>query len=958
MIDDNKIFKVSYTFVMADLFHYGHLQILKIAKENSDYHICGVLSDDACRHWQGTNVCSYTERAAVIENLTCVDEVVRQETLDPSDNLKQIRFRFPAAKIVVVHGDDWKAIPGTGYMLSEAVEIIQPPFYPQLAREAILDKFRHNSETDSFDLRHDAQYFRVNDVTPFSPAAPDSLLSTKAQTLQNFQRLLRKSRIEKIFFFSVQEFMDHSDQIVNSIADKFPDGPIIVRSSCSAEDLYCISNAGCFTSVAGVDPNSPQLVKQVVQTVINSYRQKGSVIAGDQVLVQYQNRNVRLSGVVFTRNLETNTPYYLINYDTEGKRTYGVTGGIVGNSIWIHRGLNFSQIPTNWLSLIEATREIESHLNQMVLDIEFVEDENDEIIINQIRPLAANIRCSAYGDDRFNELIARYTDYYCSFAPVWDSTPVIFSDMAFWNPAEIIGHNPRPLAYSLYRELITKQSWNKGLIPLGYTNVRSELMERIGNKPYINVDNAFAALVPASLDEDLRTKLVSVYKQRLRQDLTSHDKIEFEITFNCFDLETRDRLTTLKKEGFNDPEVSRLGDALQQMTIEMISRYEERLAEDRVALKRLTAFGDATSNKLRNSTDTFEMLRSFTRLLAAIANFGTIQFTTVAREAFVSRSLCRSLIRYGGFSQQEMDQFMEGLVTVATEFDRDFHRFVSGHIPESSFMLRYGHLRSGTYDITAPRYDQVQNWNAHTRSSSTRRPDLNQSSGLDLAKLRRALAHTPFASLDALNVGHFCMSALEEREYFKFEFTRQLSLAMELLAKVGDQLEFSREDLSYLDLSVIQLFRFMQNPRTLAEYWGLWIEKMRESYKEKSRLVLPAVIQHPMDLRIIRSFEARPNFITGKRVEAQTIDIQDGKSFDIAGKIVIILQADPGFDWIFTKGIAGLITMYGGPASHMAIRCAEFGVPAAIGCGEQIFRWVSRQTRLILDCSLNQILPS
>ena len=56
----------------------------------------------------------------------------------------------------------------------------------------------------------------------------------------------------------------------------------------------------------------------------------------------------------------------------------------------------------------------------------------------------------------------------------------------------------------------------------------------------------------------------------------------------------------------------------------------------------------------------------------------------------------------------------------------------------------------------------------------------------------------------------------------------------------------------------------------------------------------------------------------------------------LEGKIVLIENADPGYDWIFSQNIIGLITKYGGANSHMAIRCAEFGVPAAIGCRAKI----------------------
>ena len=56
-----------------------------------------------------------------------------------------------------------------------------------------------------------------------------------------------------------------------------------------------------------------------------------------------------------------------------------------------------------------------------------------------------------------------------------------------------------------------------------------------------------------------------------------------------------------------------------------------------------------------------------------------------------------------------------------------------------------------------------------------------------------------------------------------------------------------------------------------------------------------------------------------------------GKATDLNDKIVLIEGADPGYDWIFTTRFVGLITKFGGANSHMAIRCAEMQIPAAIG---------------------------
>jgi phosphoenolpyruvate-protein kinase (PTS system EI component) len=68
------------------------------------------------------------------------------------------------------------------------------------------------------------------------------------------------------------------------------------------------------------------------------------------------------------------------------------------------------------------------------------------------------------------------------------------------------------------------------------------------------------------------------------------------------------------------------------------------------------------------------------------------------------------------------------------------------------------------------------------------------------------------------------------------------------------------------------------------------------------------------------------------------------------GKIVLIESADPGFDWIFLRGITGLITCYGGANSHMAVRSKELNIPAAIGVGAATFESLKKSNVIFLDC--------
>ena len=96
--------------------------------------------------------------------------------------------------------------------------------------------------------------------------------------------------------------------------------------------------------------------------------------------------------------------------------------------------------------------------------------------------------------------------------------------------------------------------------------------------------------------------------------------------------------------------------------------------------------------------------------------------------------------------------------------------------------------------------------------------------------------------------------------------------------------------------------------------------------------------------------------MTKHRVVSDVICLDDNQNQSIANKIVMIKSSDPGFDWIFTYKIAGLVTMYGGANSHMAIRCAEFNIPAAIGCGNSIYDQLVNENTII-DCAGEIIRP-
>lgn len=928
--------KISYSFGIIDLLHYGHINTLLKAKNGSDLHIFGLVSDEAAIDWMGNIVSNYEERKRVLENVSCIDKVMYQKTLDPIENLIRIHEQYPEAQITLYHGDNWKILPAEEYLNNIGGKLAFTKYYEKLKPENILKSLNKRNITKK---RH------------------SNLISTKANTLKALKSRLTKSKIEDPVIITVGDFYSNTESTCNNIKEKFKGKKIIIRSSCSNEDSLENSNAGHYESVLNVDSASIDNVSRAIETVINSYHKDLLIIdESEQVLIQEQTLNVKVSGVVFTRDIHQNRSYYLINYDDNGL-TDSVTSGIGGKTIWIsHDSVN---IPEPWDKLVLAIQEIESLLEDMVLDIEFAVTKNGEVVIFQVRPLAANYKFkNKSNDDIFFALKNSEKNKYNNILNEFENKKMMLSDMAFWNPSEIIGSNPRNLDYSLYREIITKRAWNEGLVPMGYRVINKDLMYKVGNKPYISLEYSFISLIPESLSDELSLKLMQFYKNKLKKDLTAHDKIEFEIVISCFDFETDDKIKELLDYGFLILEIQEIRDALFNMTQNILKNYFKVLSRDLEDLNILTVNREKILEKIPfKEDDLYKLLDYFKVLIKDLKKYGTPHFSRQARYAFIARSLCKSLVAKNYFSDEYMEAFMLSIETVASNFENDFNLYLSQKLSRDDFNKKYGHLRSGTYDIRTDRYDQIYfelDINRYNKVAPKQKK-VDSLSVLDPFVIEKALRDVGL-NLEAKEFINVLKQSFEQREYYKFEFTKSLSLAIEILRKIGDLLGIDRNSLSYLEISDILASEYYTSLDELKEFWLTIINQRKRAYKEKSKLVLPEVISSEDDIDIIRVGESRPNFITNKSVNGEIILLEENNTAKIEDKIVVITKADPGFDWIFGKGIKGLITKYGGVASHMAIRCAEFGIPAAIGCGEKIFDYISGLNAIELNCKKRKIL--
>ena len=92
---------IGYTAGVFDLFHIGHLNLLRNAKGMCDRLIVGVSTDDLVKYKGKTPVIPFCDRIEIIRNLRCVDAAVAQENMDKLQMCKKLN-----ANVMFV-GDDW-----------------------------------------------------------------------------------------------------------------------------------------------------------------------------------------------------------------------------------------------------------------------------------------------------------------------------------------------------------------------------------------------------------------------------------------------------------------------------------------------------------------------------------------------------------------------------------------------------------------------------------------------------------------------------------------------------------------------------------------------------------------------------------------------------------------------------------------------------------------------------------
>ncbi|MEA5446509.1 PEP-utilizing enzyme [Gammaproteobacteria bacterium AB-CW1] len=784
------------------------------------------------------------------------------------------------------------------------------------------------------------------------------VLGTKAQTLQRLQGLVKKSRIEDQVSFTVARWEADAADVFRRIATAFDGQKLVVRSSALSEDGFASANAGAYTSVLNVESSDAGALREAIEQVVASYPDGNPA---NQVLVQPMVGEVVASGVAFTRTLACGAPYYVVNYDDVTRSTESITSGASREhkTLVIHRSANGveQRIPENVRGLLPAMREIEQLLDFDSLDIEFAVSDGGTVHILQVRPIAVDHEQWEVSDEDVSALVETASERFRALqtpSPFVVGSRAFFGVMPDWNPAEIIGTKPGRLAMTLYRYLIMDEVWATQRAEYGYRDVRpNPLLVAFAGHPYVDIRASFNSFVPAALDDELAGRLVDFYLSWLEANPHLHDKVEFDVVPTCFGLNFERWEKRLSEEGgFSEQEIAKLRDALKEITRKALERNPLDLA----SVDELEARFD------RIMAVEMPPLERAAVLLEDCRRYGTLAFSHLARSAFVAVTLLKTAVETGVMDKAAMDAFLNSIRTVTHQFTSDAAATAEGRMELQDFVARYGHLRPGTYDATSPSYheDPEHYLRPIVERAKGRAPEHGDDTAWREARgaFGKAVAEAGLSD-DVEAVERFMREAIEGREYAKFVFTRNLSAALDCLVEFGAEHGLDREALANVPLDA---FFALRTGSVVTPNISEWLKNRAEDGARlrhmASVIELPPLLLNEGDLEVFMYPGNQPNFIGSGRITAECVDLAETgsqKAPDLAGKIAMIPQADPGYDWLFGQDIAGLITMYGGANSHMAIRSAEFGLPAAIGVGETLYASLSGAQVLELDAGNRRI---
>jgi hypothetical protein len=738
------------------------------------------------------------------------------------------------------------------------------------------------------------------------------------------------SRVPDSMVITFAHWTRHRADAICAIRERFTEPFLAVRSNTDDEDNLSQSQAGHFKTELNVAGHSADNLARAIDAVFHSYAMTNDACS---VLVQPMVDNVRACYVASTHMMEDLAPYYVLSFGGGRDSTVVTNGTQPVTTIYVARNEGFADLDDDCREVLRALQEVERIIDEP-FETEMVLNGTGAVLL-QVRPIVLRGSTTIFRSSELAHLRAEVRRE-LAFDEETDvcGSRRLYGQMPDWNPAELLGAHPKPLALSLFRYLISRESWREARSAFGYRKIgKSDLLREFAGRPYVDVRLSFNSLLPAGLDAACGARLVDAWSARLHDAPGLHDKVEFDVASTIVDFDFERRHLALYPHVFDRAELRDYRARLLTVTKACLDASRLQFTLDGLRICR----SDLGAN--------IDTPRALTRLLEHIRVHAARPFAQVARQAFAAEALLRSAVRRGALDAARLATMRARIPTVVADL-LDAWSSLGACGDEGEMLVgRFGHLRPGTFEISVPTYaargkkffsataPRIRGHHAPFAWTATERADID------------ALCRESGIDFGAEHLLRLYAESVQAREYGKFVLSHAVSLLLERIADHGKCQELDRDTLAWLTVD-----RILDADTRTVELLGIAAHARRRHEAERS-LRLPALLDAHDDLRVVRCLPCVPNFQGRGVVEGRILEVgpHTNPSSLPLRSIVAMEAADPGYDWIFSRRPTALITAYGGPNSHMAIRCGEMRCGAVLGYGVENFRRLLQATRVAID---------
>ena len=726
---------------------------------------------------------------------------------------------------------------------------------------------------------------------------------------KNLEYVAKNTDIEIPYFKEIYlNDLNNIENIVDSFSQK-----IMIRSNSSSEDKDSSSSAGKYLSIGPIEKTDLETIKKSWEMVVNSYEEQDN----QSVIFQNYIENAKSVSVLTSYKVGSDSAYRTFS-TYYGSETDAITSGKYSeiNNFFMHR--SFDILPKKYEKYnvyLKIITQLEDLFKNKQLDIEMVLDKNNSPQLLQVRPLMGkklNKESIFEEKDVIDRNLKNYKKLNKTTADRF-GTNQIYSNMSDMNPAEMIGKKPDNIAFGLYKFMFTDTTWNIQRGEFGYRKYSGgKLMELFNNVAYINVNHSLNSFLTRNLQKESCEEIINYQLNKLKENPHLHDSIEFDISRSSYVFDTVEEFSKEYKNIISPSEIIKWHNDLIQIDTQNKSTLEKN--------KKIIL---STFSKLDKS---FEYSKK--ENIKLIRDTMALPFTHHSRLGFVYFAQLNSLLEKEVISEDQKKLLLLSVNSISTKMKADAYEVKIGKKTLEGFLDVYGHIRAGNYNLLSSNLKNNLNFTESLINNSEQPLEDNILPKDIYTNIEEYFTINKIPLKASAWIDMF-QEGISTRENSKFYYTKGID---GILNEVGEKNTSDRELFDLLDIE---------------------FNEENTSDMRLKNVLMPDLITSNEDFYFYEEMSKNGNYIGQGTVIGDVLLIENeaNRPNNLENKIVVIPAADPGWDWIFNYKIKSLVTKYGGPNSHMAIRCAEHNIPAILGVGENNFTVISNSKSLEIDFS-------